>query len=294
MRGWFDRNTKYLFSLPTVIFVVVCIAYPLGYALNMSFNNWSMSSVAPPQWVGLDNYRDLFREPRVLNAIGFTFKYFFVAIFVETLLGLILALLLNKIRHSQGLIRTAFIFPMVATPIAMGYVWKMIYDPSLGLINSALRYFHLPTSTWLGSVSTVFPSLMIMEVWHGVPLIMLILLAGLTAIGTDIFESARIDGAGEWRTMLHITVPLLVPTITMAVLLRGIDVLKTFDIIYATTAGGPSYASENLNILVYTYAFDFFKMGDASALMIIFFAIVLAFALICMQLKKIIERRYDA
>lgn len=290
-RNWIDKNLKYLFTVPTVIFVIVCIGYPLCYAIYMSFHSWRMSLVEGPVWVGLDNYIKLLTDPRNLNAIVFTFKYFLVAIFFEVTLGVLLALLLSKIKRHQGLIRTGFLFPMVATPIAMGYVWRTMFDSSLGFFNAVLRLLNCPVVNWYGS-ETVFKSLMIMEIWAGTPLIMLITLAGITGLNSDIYESSKIDGANELQTTFRITLPLLSPTIMMAFMLRGIELLKVYDLIYATTMGGPNQMTENLNLLVYTYAFDYFQMGQASALMIVFFIIVLVFALICMQVKKLIEARY--
>ena len=291
LRAWLNRNTKWIFTLPTFAFVVICIGYPLCYALNMSFHSWRMSLVEAPVFVGLQNYIELLKDPRTLNAIGFTFKYFLVASFFEVTLGVILALLLSKIKKGQGLIRTGFLFPMVATPIAMGYVWKIVFDSSLGLVNGLLRFFGFSTVNWWAA-ENVFKSLMIMEVWGGTPLILLVTLAGITGLSTDIYESARIDGANTLQQTFGITLPLLSPTIMMAFLLRGIEVLKVYDILLATTAGGPNQMTENLNLLVYTYAFDYMQMGRASALMIIFFVIVMTFALICMAMKKRIEARY--
>ena len=292
LRKWFDKHTKHIFTLPTVLFVVLCIGYPLCYAIYMSLHSWRMSLVDKPVWVGLQNYVDLLTDERTLHAVGFTFRYFLVASVFEVGLGVALALLLSKIKRHQGLIRTGFLFPMVATPIAMGYVWNAIFDSSLGLFNGVLRFLGIPIVNWYGA-QTVFKSLMIMEVWAGTPLVILIVLAGITGLSTEVYESARIDGANEVQMIVRITLPLLSPTIMMAFLLRGIELLKVYDLIYATTAGGPNQMTENLNLLVYTYAFEYFQMGRASALMIIFFVIVLVFALACMQVKRLIEARYS-
>lgn len=291
IKNWMNKNTKYLFTVPTVLFVIVCIGYPLCYSIYMSLHSWRMSLVDEPVWVGIQNYIDLLTDQRNIHAIGFTFKYFAVASIFEVGLGVILALLLSKIKRHQGLIRTGFLFPMVATPIAMGYVWKTMFDSSLGFFNGVLRFLGLPVLNWYGA-ENVFKSLMIMEIWAGTPLVILIVLAGITGLSSDVYESAKIDGANELQITFKITLPLLSPTIMMAFLLRGIELLKVYDLIYATTAGGPNQMTENLNLLVYTYAFDYFQMGKASALMILFFLIVMTFALAGMQVKKLIEARY--
>ena len=293
MRQSLNRNTKYFFTIPTVTFVVICMAYPLLYSLYMSLHEWRMSAVTEPVWVGFTNFISLLSDSRVRKAIWFTFSYFFVTVSCEALFGIAIAMMLHKVKRHQSLIRTGFIFPMVATPLAMGYVWRMMYDPTTGLFNAALRYFGLPTSPWLTSTKTVFSSLAIMEIWHGTPLIILVVLAGLSGLNADYYESAKIDGANSVQIFFRITLPLLMPTITMGVMLRGIDVLKLYDLIYATTGGGPKRASENLNLLVYTYAFDYLDMGKACALMLIFFIIVLTFALICIFFKRRLERRFS-
>ncbi len=291
MRHWLNKNTKYLFTVPTVTFVVICMAYPLLYAAYMSLHEWRMSAVKAPEFIGLQNFITLLQDDRVLHSIWFTFSYFFVTVALEAVFGVLIAVMLSKIKRRQSLIRTGFIFPMVATPIAMGYVWRMMYDPAIGLFNSALRAMGLPVSTFLTNKDTVFSALAVMEVWHGTPLIILIVLAGLAGMNSDYYESAKVDGANGVQVFFRITLPLLMPTITMGIMLRGIDVLKLYDLIFATTAGGPNQASENLNLLVYTYAFDYLDMGKACALMLIFFTIVLVFAGICIICRRKLERR---
>lgn len=293
MRKWIDKNTKWIFTIPTVAFVVICMAYPLGYASYMSVHEWRMSVLKDPEFVGLRNFIELLTSDRVLNSIKFTFSYFFVCVVLECILGVCIALMLNKIRRFSGVIRTAFLFPMVATPMAMGYVWRMMYDPAIGLFNSILRALNLPTSTFLTGTDTVFTSLVVMEVWHGTPLFILVILAGLSSISTDYYESARIDGANAVQVFFKITLPQLTPTIAMGFMLRGIEVLKLYDYILATTAGGPQRATENLNLLVYTYAFDYLDMGMACALMLIFFLLVLVFALFCIWARRRLEEMVE-
>lgn len=292
IRIWLNKHTKWIFTIPTLVFVVVCIGYPLCYALYMSVHEWRMSLVQEPTFIGLKNYADLLTDGRTFNAIGFTFKYFVVASIFEVGLGVILALMLNGIRRGKGFIRTIFIFPMVATPIAMGYVWKAIFDSSSGLINVILRFLGVQSVNWFAA-GTVFKTLMIAEVWSGTPLIILIVLAGLSSLGSDYFEAAKIDGANGIQLIFKITLPLLSPTIMMAFLLRGIEVLKAYDLIYAMTQGGPNHSTENLNLYVYSTAFDYMQMGKASALMILFFVIVMAFALVAMIVRHKMEKRYS-
>ena len=293
MSKWVNKNIKWIFTAPTIIFVLLCVSYPLLYTIRLSFCEWGMSSTKPAEFIGLQNYIEIFSDSRFWDAFGRTIYYTVIAVGIETILGVSIALLLGKVKRATGVIRTVFLMPMVATPVAVGMVWKLIYDPTIGLANQILRQVGIAPQAWLGSSETVMPSLILIDIWQWTPQIMLIVLAGISGLGDEIFESAKVDGANELQLISKIQLPLLSPTILMAVLLRIIDALKTFDIIYSTTTGGPGYSSENLNILSYRNAFEYFYMGKASAYLIIFFLIVLSFAVLYMILKRRIERRYE-
>lgn len=293
MGAWINKNTKYIFTLPTLIFIILLIAYPMYYTLRLSFYDWGMSIKNAPEFIGLDNYKELLIDPRFWSAFGRTIAYTAAAVSLETFFGVIIGLMLGKIKKGVGAIRTIFLMPMVATPVAVGIIWKLIYDPTIGLANNFLKWAGLPTSSWFGNADTVFSSLIIMDVWEWTPMITLMVFAGVSGLSSDVFESAKVDGATEFQTIRKIKLPLLMPTILMAVLLRMIDALKTFDQIYSTTGGGPGYSSENLNILTYRNAFEYFYMGKACALLVIFFTVVLGVALIYSTFKKKVEGRYE-
>jgi multiple sugar transport system permease protein len=178
---------------------------------------------------------------------------------------------------------------MVATPVAMGLVWMLIYEPTIGFANTLLKSLGLAPMLWLASTSQVIPSLVIVDVWEWTPMIALIVMAGLSTLPRDPYESADVDGASTWQKFVYITLPLLRPTIIVAVMLRLIDALKTFDIIYATTQGGPNMASETLNIYGYVLGFQYFKLGMASSLLVIFFAIVMGLTLAMIWIRKRME-----
>ena len=293
MRRLSDKSAKYVLTLPTIIFVLVCVTYPMIYTLRLSFCEWKMSANIDPIFIGFDNYTTFFKDSRFWGAFSRTIYFTFIAVAIESVLGVTFALLLNKIKRASNVIRTIFLMPMVATPVAVGILWKLIFDPTIGLANQILRFLNLPVSSWLGSAETVMPSLIIIDVWQWTPSIMLMVLAGLSGMDEQVLESARVDGANEWNIITKITLPILTPTIMMAILLRLIDCLKTFDIIYSTTTGGPGYASENLNILSYRNAFEYLQMGKASALLVIFFVVVCGFALLFSFVRKRLERRFE-
>ena len=287
---WIDKRIRYVFVMPALIFVVVMMAFPILYTLRLSFTQWSMSATRPPVWIALGNYTSLlFNDPRFWGAVGRTFAFTAVAVLLETILGVSIALILNRETRGQNFIKTLFLLPMIATPVAVGMVWLLMYEPSIGIINYLLGFIGLPQGLWLASPQQALVSLIIVDVWQWTPMITLIVLAGLASLSREPFEAAIVDGASRLQTIRHITLPLIQPTVVAAVILRTIDAFKTYDIIYTMTQGGPGFATETLNIFSFVLGFQYFQMGKASALLMIFFALVLGLAIILNWLKKPFE-----
>jgi multiple sugar transport system permease protein len=286
MTHWIEKNIKWIYTMPAVLFVAVMMVFPVGYTLWLSFHEWDMSAVTPPLWVAFENYKTLFQDELFLDALWLTFTFTVVAVVIETILGILLALLMNQHIVGKGLVKTLFLLPMVATPVAVGLVWILIYEPNIGIANVFLQAIGLPPQEWLASPDLVMPSLIFIDVWEWTPMIALIVLAGLVSLPKDPYEAAIVDGANTFQVFWNITLPLLKPTIYSAVLLRLIDALKTFDIIYATTQGGPGTSSQTLNIYGYVLGFQYFKIGQASALLMIFFAIVLGLSVLMIVFRK--------
>ncbi|MCC3376727.1 carbohydrate ABC transporter permease [Cohnella sp. REN36] len=290
---WFDRNLKWIYVLPAVAFVLIMMLFPILYTVRISFFEWSMSAITPPKWVGLDNYLSLLRDERFWRATRSTLYFTVVALVIEVVLGVAIAVLLSREFRGKNLVKTVFLLPMVATPVAMGLVWLLIYEPTIGAANLLLESIGLKPLLWLASPVQAIPSLIVVDVWQWTPMIALIVMAGLATIPSEPYEAADVDGAGRWRKFTAITLPLLKPTILVAAMLRLIDVLKTFDIIYATTQGGPNLATETLNIYGYVLGFQYFKLGTASALLVLFFALVMGLTLLLVWLRKRVEGQYD-
>jgi len=287
--NWFDRNLKWIYTLPAVLFVLLMMLFPIIYTVRISFYEWSMSATTPPKWVGLSNYLELLKDERFWHAVGSTFYFTIAALVFEVVLGIAIAVLLSRQFRGKNIVKTIFLLPMVATPVAMGLVWMLIYEPTIGVANLMLKSLGFEPLLWLASTSQVIPSLVIIDVWEWTPMIALIVMAGLATLPTDPYEAADVDGASRWTKFFSITLPLLRPTIIVAAMLRLIDVLKTFDIIYATTQGGPNFASETLNLYGYVLGFQYFKLGMASSLLVIFFAIVMALTLFMIWMRKRLE-----
>ncbi|CAG0943003.1 Trehalose transport system permease protein SugA [Anaerolineae bacterium] len=288
-QGFLDRYIRWIFPAPALIFIVVMMIFPLGYTLWNSFTSWSLSTGKPATFIGIENYITLIQDERFQGALVRTIYFTGLALFVEMVLGIAIALLLNRDFKGKRIITSIMLLPMMATPVAIAMVWLLMYEPTAGIINFVLKQANLPLGLWIGGKDTVIPSLAIVDVWEWTPMIVLIALAGLTALPRDPFESAVVDGASYWQITWHITLPLLMPTITVAMLLRLIDALKTFDIIYTMTLGGPGFASETLNILTYQNAFYYNHFGYASSLLVVFFAIVLGISLLMTYVRRTVE-----
>lgn len=284
--SWLDKRIKWIFITPAVIFTIVMMAFPLVYTLRLSFYDWSMSAVRLPKWVGLSNYKALMVDDRFWNAAKITFYYTFSALSIEMVLGVALAILLFRNFRGQNAAKTTLMLPMVATPVAISLVWMLIYEPTIGIANTVLKSIGLKPLVWLGSPSQVIPSLVIIDVWQWTPMIAILVIAGLTTLPNDPYESADIDGANNWQKFIYITLPLIRPTIIVALILRLVELLKQFDVIYATTMGGPGSASETLNLYSYVMAFEYFRMGSASAILTLFLILVIALIIVVIWVRK--------
>ena len=289
MNRFIERNIVWIFPLPATVFILIMMAFPVLYTVWVSFTDWSVSSGGDINFIGLKNYADLFQEPRFYNAVKMTFYFTTLAVGVETVLGVAIALILNREFWGKGIAKTILLLPMVATPVAIGLAWTLFYEPTIGLANYTLKGMGFEGSNWLASKDMVIPALAIVDIWEWTPMVALIVLAGLASLPTEPFEAAKVDGATTIQTFRYITLPLLYPTILIAIVLRSIDAFKTFDIIYTMTAGGPGFASETLNIYAYTLGFGYFKFGMASSALAALLAIVLGFSILTLWVRKMWE-----
>lgn len=281
-----DSNIRWIYPLPAILFVALLMVFPVLYTTYISLTNWTLTSGAAPSFVGLDNYGQVLIEPRFLQALWRTMAFTISAVAAEAVLGVAAALLLNRAFVGRNLVKLLLLLPLVATPVAVGIVFNLFYDPTIGLANYVLESLGLPASSWISDARTVLFSLVIVDVWQWTPMITLIVLAGLAALSDEPAEAARIDGASEWQIIRLITIPMVMPVIITAVILRLIDALKTFDIIFAMTGGGPGYASETLNLIGYKYSFEYFRMGQAAVILVMLFLIVLACSVAITRLSK--------
>lgn len=280
-----ERNLRILFPLPAAIFIGMMMVFPVLYTLYLSFTNWNLTSGMPAEFVGLSSYLRILAEPRFLHALGRTFTFTAFAVVIEVFLGVTIAIILNRAFVGKSVAKLLLLLPLVATPVAVGIVFNLFYDPTIGLLNFALDSFGLPQGRWISSEKTVMPSLILVDVWQWTPMITLIVLAGLAGLSEEPVEAARVDGASQWQILRYVTIPMVMPVILTATILRLIDALKTFDIIFAMTGGGPGYASETLNIMGFKYSFEYFRMGQSSVILVVLFMVVLLCSLGIMKLR---------
>jgi len=278
------RPSYWPFVLPALITVGAVIVFPWVFTLWMSANQWQLGG--EQSFVGFDNYLRLAADMRFWESMWHTVVYTVLSVVAPMILGTVAALVFDSKLPMRGLLRGIFVMPMMATPVAVALVWTMMYHPQLGVLNYLLSLVGIPPQEWIFNQNTVIPSLVLVETWQWTPLVMLIVLGGLASMPRDPFESAEIDGANGWQKFRYITLPMILPFIMVAVIIRSIDALKSFDIIYAMTQGGPGTASETINIYLYNVAFSYYDIGYASAIAVVFFVVIIAMSLVLLALRQ--------
>lgn len=271
-------------STPAVVFTLALIAFPFGYTVWLSLNDVAMGSA--PRFAGLANYAAMLKDVEFWNGLKITFGLYVLSLVLQLVLGTWVALLLHNAKRMSGLVRTLMISPFVLPPVVVGMMWLVILDPAIGAANWLLQSAGLPRSDFLASPVWVIPTVALIDTWQWTPYVALIVLGGLQSLPPNVYEAAQIDGASRTRIFWRITLPLLLPTLVTAAILRSVDLLRFFDIIYITTQGGPGNASNTLNIYGFRKGFEFFEIGYASALMITLSTLVLGAVLVLTQARK--------
>ena len=272
------------FILPALILVAAVIVFPWLFTVGMSANAWQVGSA--PRFVGLENYIRLAGDIRFWESMWHTLTYTVLSVVAPLILGTLAALVFDSKMPLRGVLRGIFVMPMMATPVAVALVWTMMFHPQLGVLNYLLSLVGIPPQAWIFEQGTVIPSLVLVETWQWTPLIMLIVLGGLASMPREPFEGAEIDGANAWQKFRYITLPMILPFMMIAVIIRSIDALKSFDIIYAMTQGGPGTASETINLYLYNVAFSYYDIGYGSAIAVVFFIIIIVMSLVLLHLRQ--------
>ncbi len=285
-----EKYAPYIFISPAVIILLLIVIFPLIFSLGVSFCEWNLIRGGKWKFVGLNNYiYFLFKDPYFRTSLKVTLTFVLVAVGLELVLGLGIAFLLNRPLKGIGLYRTILVIPSTMTPVVVGIIWRLLYNPELGTLNYFLSLLGLPPLNWLGDPSLALPSVIMADIWEWTPFMALILLAGLQALPRDPFEAAIVDGASSFQLFRYVILPLLQPTIIIATLLRIMDAFKTFDLVFVLTHGGPGMSTEVLSYYTYRYGFKFFHIGHASALSYLLLVIIIIITQVFVRYLKIGE-----
>ena len=295
VRGYSDRAIAWMFVTPTIILLLAVNIFPLLWTIWLSFTNYRANRPnLDAKWVGLQNYERILTDPDIWLTMQATAHFLFWTLFFQVLLGFALAWLINRKFKGNDMWTTIIVLPMMLSPAVVGNFWTFLYQPQIGLFNYAVAFLTGadPTSfSMIGDVSLAPWSIVIVDTWMWTPFVMLICLAGLRSIPDSIYEAAECDRASKWRQFWTITVPMVLPFLMLAVLFRGIENFKMFDLVVQLTGGGPGSTTELTSINLKREAFEKWRTGYSSAYAIILFVTVFGLASIYVKaLNKVKER----
>lgn len=274
---------KYNMTYPAVFVLLLVIVAPLCYSFYLSMHKYLLV-FGLGDWIGIQNYINAFKKPEFLLSMKNTFVLTFSVVSLEFLIALGLGLILNRDDIKFKKVYTIILMiPVMMPPIAVGLIWRLLLHPDLGIINYLIGLVGIPRLGWYGDPKLAMITVILVDVWHETSLILIILLAGLTSLDKTPYEAAKVDGASSLQTFVYITLPMLAPVITVAVLIRMIAAIKTYDLIYILTRGGPGFKTETMSFYVYKRAFREMTMGEAAAQSFILLLIILIFSLILIR-----------
>jgi multiple sugar transport system permease protein len=282
------RWAPYVLVAPSVIVLLGLMIYPIVYGVYLSLFDYRMTQSLNMAFVGLGNYRRLFvQTPEFLNSIFVTIQFTLLTITAEFVIGLSLALLLNMDFPYRTLFRTLVLLPLMVPPLVSGLLWRVMYENQFGVISYFIRALGAEPPVFLGDRLLALPAVVATEVWRATPFMTLVLLAALQAVPHELHEAAQVDGAGHVSRFRFISLPLILPVLLVALLFRTVDVLRTFDLVYLLTQGGPGSRTEVIGMYIYRVGFVNFNMGITSASAMILFVFTL---LVCFVYLRLVVR----
>jgi len=284
-RRWrWETFLPYLLLAPALV-LLAGMVYPFGLGLYYSLTNYWLQYPNRFRFIWFDNYVNLTSEPLFARALEFTLGFTLVAVVVQVGLGLAVALFLHARVPGRKVMRALMLLPLMMPPVITALMWKiMMASTNAGILNYLLSFLGVDPVNWFGSKQGAVVSILIIDTWGNLPFVSLILLGALQALPTEPYEAARVDGASPAAMLRYITLPLLSPFILLAVTFRTMDSLRIFDVIYATTMGGPDDATTNLQIMAYQYAFQWYQMGKGMAQTIVLLVLVVILSSVLMRL----------
>ena len=276
-RGW----TPWLFMGPAIILLVAVVGYPIFLGFKLSLFKWELATIGREEFVGLQNYKDLWSNSRLAASISFTLFYTLVAVGIEVVLGTCLALLLHQPIRGMRFFNTLLLAPVALAPVAVGITWKFFMNADFGTMTYLLQQFNLAEyQIWLTQKSTARWVLIGIDVWWALPFVTIVLLAGLKSLPREPFEAAQIDGAKSWQSFFYLTLPLLRPVYLVVLVIRIMDALRIFELVFVLTQGGPGRSTNTLSFFIYQTGFKLRDMGGATAAGMVFLVFIVFLTII--------------
>lgn len=275
-----QTSAAWIFVFPALLGMLIFIIIPIFFSFGLSFAKWDLLN--PVQFVGLDNYKEIFTEPLFGKILLNTVVFALATSFFGVIIPLILAAIMNSKIRGTDFFKTAYFLPFITPMIVIGIVWEWIFDPNIGLLNKVLQV-HI---NWLYDPHWAMPALILVSVWKLIGYNMIIFLSGFSGISNSMFEAAKIDGANPVETFFYVTIPLLSPTIFFVVIITAVSSFQIFDLIYLMTQGGPLDSTNVLVYAIYKNAFEYFNAGKASAIAYVLFVIILVLTLLQWNMRK--------
>ncbi len=292
-KGLSDRAVAWIFITPTLLLLLAINIYPLIYAISMSFTNFYANKLGREiKWVGLKNYAKILGKEAIWERMQITASFMFWTLLLQAIIGLSLALLLNKKFKGNELLTTLIVLPMMLSPAVVGVFWTYLYNPQVGLFNYIVNFFYDFGSFDMIGSSTLAPwAIVIVDTWMWTPFTMLICLAGLRSIPNYLYEAAEVDRANRLQQFIYITLPSVLPFLLLSLLFRGIENFKMFDMVVELTSGGPGSATELASIQLKREAFEKWKTGYSSAYAVILFVTIFGFGNVYVKVMNKIKDR---
>ena len=284
----------YLFIAPAVLVMVLGLAYPVVQAVFLSFYDWEIGrQLSDAPYVGLENYRRLAGDPDVRESLWVTLRFGFWTITIEMVLGIALALMLEKPIRGASVFRTIFILPLMISPVVVGLIWRYLFDARIGWINYYLGYLGIEPQVWLGDAELAFFAIVFTDIWQWTPFIFIIVIAGLQALPSEVLEASRIDGANWWQQVFLVKLPMIRSILLIALLMRLIDVFRALEVMFIMTGGGPGRSTELLSLHIYNRAFSTQQLGYASAIAVLLIALVTVLSVAILKLGNPMKDKSD-
>jgi len=287
-----NKRVGIFFFLPAGVVIIGIIIYPLLFSLVTSFTSYGFLNPFFNQFLWFENYGTIFHDIYFWNSLWVIFKFVFVVVALEFLLGFSVALLLNRKIKGKGIFYTILTIPMVMAPVAVALIWRVFLHPELGIANYFLSLFKIRPVNWLGSSKVAFWTVVMVDIWQQVSFMILILLAGLVSLPSDPYEAAAIDGASTAQRFFYITLPLMKPVIVVALLLRTIFGFRTFDLVYILTRGGPGVSTDVMSYYIYRRTFMGLSLAESSAasyILLLINMIVVVFLYRALNMQREVE-----